>query len=605
MLFAAATPALGQKVYWTDVGRLLRANVDGTQVETLLKVRLDRPLAIAVDSAAGKVYWSDDEEPSTSAAIRRANLDGSAVEDLITTNIIAPTGLALDVAGGMMFWTDSSTGRISKSNLDGSGAAMIVQGQLLPKGIAFDPVESKLYWAAKGDDFFSDVIRRANTDGSGIEDVVIIECCSAVAPHGVGVDEIHRKLYWRDNQIRRANLDGTEQEDLGIAVTEPEGGIAIDAGAGRMYWADDTTYSADLNGGDIETIANNAGAIRGISVDVERDRVYWCMGVGGGARVRSAPASGGPVTDDVTPILAPHGLALDRESGQIYWGDPGSNILPDGAIRRCELNGAHVATIVETGWVDPTGVALDVADRRVYWAGRRAFPSPQVGRVQRASVDDGVVEDLVTNGLISPRALALDVAGGSMYWTDVGSRDIRRANLDGSAAQFLVQTGLVTPNAIALDPDNGRMLWTDSGNNRVMVANLDGTDATDFVPIGPNPVEGIAIDEWTGQVYWGERLLNIGAARILRAESDGSAIIEAVPSGATSPKAMVIDPRATGDVNGDGTADLADFAKLQRCFAGTSPTGVGSGCSFFDGFPADGDVDLNDATVFITALSEP
>lgn len=605
MLLAVAPPALGQRIYWTDVGRVQRANVDGSQVETLLNVRLNRPLAVAVDPFAGKVYWSDDEEPTTSAAIRRANLDGSAVEDVITTDIIAPTGLVIDTAGGVMYWTDSSTGRIRRANLDGAGAATVLQGQILPKGIAFDPADAKLYWAAKGDDFFSDVIRRANTDGSNVEDVIIIECCSAVAPHGVAVDEIHRKLYWRDDRIRRANLDGTEQEELGIAVSEPEGGIAIDAGAGRIYWADDTTYRADLNGENVEIIAGDAGAIRGISVDVQHHRVYWCMGVGGGARVRSAPADGGPVTDDVTPVLAPHGLALDRESGQLYWGDPGSNILPDGAVRRCELNGAHVDTVVETGWVDPTGVALDVADRRIYWAGRRAFPSPQVGRVQRASVDDGVVEDLVTNGLISPRALALEVDAATMYWTDVGSRDIRRANLDGSSVQMLVQTGLITPNALALDLDNGRMLWTDSGNNRVMVANLDGTEATDFVPAGQNPVEGIAINEGTGQVYWSERVLSAGTARILRAEADGSAIIEAVPTGATSPRAMVIDPRVAGDVNGDGAVDLVDFSKLQRCFAESSPLHAGAGCSFFDEFPANGNVDLYDFATFVDGLTGP
>jgi len=84
------------KMYWTEFGtseRIARANLDGSNVQTLVTTGLQGPLGIALDLNAGKMYWVDD----TTNKVQRANLDGSSVEDLVTTGLQDPTGISLDV----------------------------------------------------------------------------------------------------------------------------------------------------------------------------------------------------------------------------------------------------------------------------------------------------------------------------------------------------------------------------------------------------------------------------------------------------------------------------------------------------------------------------
>ena len=45
---------------------------------------------------------------------------------------------------------------------------------------------------------------------------------------------------------------------------------------------------------------------------------------------------------------------------------------------------------------------------------------------------------LVTTGLESTEGLALDLADGKMYWIDCGTAKVQRANLDGSDVEDLV-----------------------------------------------------------------------------------------------------------------------------------------------------------------------
>ena len=138
-------PTTDSFIYWTDWGtnRIQRANLDGSNVQTLVSRGLESPNGIAVDAAGGKMYWTD----YGTNRIQRASLDGSNIETLVSRGLENPYGIALDVTGGKMYWTDFGevgTGaqygkeNIKRANLDGSNVQTLVsraQGILLPGGI--------------------------------------------------------------------------------------------------------------------------------------------------------------------------------------------------------------------------------------------------------------------------------------------------------------------------------------------------------------------------------------------------------------------------------------------------------------------------------------
>ncbi len=63
---------------------------------------------------AGRMYWAD----LMTGRIQRADLDGLIVEDLVTMGLTSPEGIALDPAAGKMYWTDAA--KIQRADLDGS-----------------------------------------------------------------------------------------------------------------------------------------------------------------------------------------------------------------------------------------------------------------------------------------------------------------------------------------------------------------------------------------------------------------------------------------------------------------------------------------------------
>ena len=212
------------------------------------------------------------------------------------------------------------------------------------------------------------------------------------------------KMYWTDvgtHKIQRANLGGSDVEDLiTTGLIYPEG-FALDIAGGKMYWADggtDKIQRANLDGSNIEDLVT-------------------------------------------TGLTSPEGLALDVSGGKIYWTE---HIR--GKIQRANLDGSNIQDLI-TGLGHPQSIALDIPGGKMYWA----HDSPD--KIQRANLDGSNIEDLITSdtGLRGPRSITLDLTEEKIYWADRSTRKIQCANLDGSNIHDLVTTGLRHPDSIALD----------------------------------------------------------------------------------------------------------------------------------------------------------
>ena len=247
-------------------------------------------------------------------------------------------------------------------------------------------------------------IQSANLDGSNVKDVLVIGPSGQSGSWGLAVDVGTGKIYWTDwvaDRIRRADLDGTNVEDLVTSGLERPVALALDVGNGKMYWTDWGTNKiqrADLDGSNVENLVTSG-------------------------------------------LESPGGLTLELENGKMYWTD-GEN----DRIQRADLSGANVQDLVTSGLGRPSGLALDVGNGKIYWTDWEA------SRIQRADLDGSNVENLVTRGLDEPVALALDVGNGKMYWTDWRADKIQRADLDGSNVEELVTRadGLDKPFGLVL-----------------------------------------------------------------------------------------------------------------------------------------------------------
>jgi hypothetical protein len=104
-----------------------------------------------------------------------ANPDGSDLKTLISEGRKFPDGLAVDVAAGHIYWTNmgnfkETDGAILRSDLDGKNMITIVPpgGTFTPKQIKLEKKSGKLYWS----DREGMRVMRANLDGSKIETLV-------------------------------------------------------------------------------------------------------------------------------------------------------------------------------------------------------------------------------------------------------------------------------------------------------------------------------------------------------------------------------------------------------------------------------------------------
>ena len=89
-----------------------------------------------------------------------------------------PKLLVVDPDSPPIYWTDYDTGKIQHVNLDGSNVQdLTTHGLRFPTGIALDVAGGKMYWTDMDfdpttDSFINGKIQRANLDGSNVEDLV-------------------------------------------------------------------------------------------------------------------------------------------------------------------------------------------------------------------------------------------------------------------------------------------------------------------------------------------------------------------------------------------------------------------------------------------------
>ena len=100
-------------------------------------------------SRAGKIYFTD----RGAGRVQRADLDGSNIETLVMLPGSNLRGITLNLPEGKMYFCDNGGDDIYRASLDGSDRVSIVSTSLgFPADITLDPLAQKLYWCDRNND---------------------------------------------------------------------------------------------------------------------------------------------------------------------------------------------------------------------------------------------------------------------------------------------------------------------------------------------------------------------------------------------------------------------------------------------------------------------
>jgi DNA-binding beta-propeller fold protein YncE len=276
--------------------RVVSLNSDGSDRKVIV-TGCRYPDGIAVDVAAGHVYWTNMGVPKVNdGSIERVDLDGRNRTAIVPQGgTFTPKQIQLEAKSRKLYWCDREGMRVMRADLDGSNVETLVdasQGDPRPGpdatkwcvGVAIDVDGGKAYWTQKGpDNAGKGRIFRAGIDvptGQTASNRADIEVLYDGLPEPIDLDLDldDRVLYWTDrgdpprgNTVNRAPMDSgsLDRPAPEIVLTHlMEGiGIALDLAGDRMFVTDfgGNVLEAKLDGSDAKPLLVAQGNLTGIA----------------------------------------------------------------------------------------------------------------------------------------------------------------------------------------------------------------------------------------------------------------------------------------------------------------------------------------------------
>jgi 3-hydroxyacyl-CoA dehydrogenase len=288
--------AVAGRLFFIDVsgGQIHSVNSDGTDRKLVVEGLHRIPDGLAVDVAAGHLYWTNMGRPDANdGSIQRADFDGGNLTTIIPGGAtFTPKQLNLDCKNGKLYWSDREGMRVMRANLDGSAIETLVQtgtGEVDRQdqrnwcvGIAVDADRGQIYWTQKGPDnagqgrIFRASIEIPSGKSPGRRSDIELLFDGLPEPIDLDLDLTNRFIYWSDrgnpprgNSINRAPMDvhpkdRREPEVLLTGLIEAIG-LSLDLEGGRMFFTDlgGTVYRAKLDGSEKKVLLWAQGNLTG------------------------------------------------------------------------------------------------------------------------------------------------------------------------------------------------------------------------------------------------------------------------------------------------------------------------------------------------------
>lgn len=209
----------------------------------------------------------------------------------------------------------------------------------------------------------------------------------------------------------------------------------------------------------------------GLAIDAVEEHIYWSEWAVFGSEIKRAALDGSNITVINDQSSAVRGLTLDLQNEKLYWVD----LNNDGEILRSDLNGDNAEVLIageSDGDTDGIlDIALDLENSKMYWV--------KLGAVMRADLEGENIEVAVEiTSFVQPTSVDVNPRDGFVYWVDTSNDNIMRADTETGNASTFIRAD--EPSGISIDVENDLIFWIDDffleGTGQLSVANLDGSD---------------------------------------------------------------------------------------------------------------------------------
>ena len=235
-------------IYWTNMGNpkandgsIERADLDGGNRTTIVPPGATfTPKQLTLDRKARKVYWSDRE----GMRVMRANFDGSQIETLVDTSEGDQrpgrdetkwcVGIAVDHDAGQIYWTqkgadNAGEGGIFRASLEipkgenptnRTDIEVLFNGLPEPIDLELDLSQQMIYWTDRGNPPQGNTVSRARLKGESTEanrqEILVSDLMEGI---GLALDIKHGRMFFSDlaGSVYSARLDGSDKKALLMA----------------------------------------------------------------------------------------------------------------------------------------------------------------------------------------------------------------------------------------------------------------------------------------------------------------------------------------------------------------------------------------------------
>jgi hypothetical protein len=235
-----AVDAKAGHIYWTNMGvpnlndgSIERADLDGRNRRVVVPQGITHtPKQIHLNKDNGKLYWCDRE----GMRVMRANLDGSQVETLVETGRGDKdshdqtrwcVGITIDPKLRKIYWTQKGPdkggqGRLFRANIDipkGESPAKRSDIEVLfdhlpePIDLELNLANRVLYWTDRGDPPRGNTVNRAPIDEKAEPEILIKHLMEGI---GIALDVPGNRMFVTDfaGSVYSADLDGKNERNF-------------------------------------------------------------------------------------------------------------------------------------------------------------------------------------------------------------------------------------------------------------------------------------------------------------------------------------------------------------------------------------------------------